>query len=192
MAFPQLAARESVPVRRPRVPDTIRVDVRVRVRLLEERRAEEAALRVGQLRVGVARHEQVDAVAQVAHEADLVDQARGGGDEGQGGDEGRDEQGEFLRDHPAHADADDVQVAGSGFGGGACCPLEVVEEVEDVARHFRRRVARGRLRRGAHAAVVEDQAAVGRAVRVAEVPGLPPPGRLEGAQAHDPLVRRGG
>ena len=111
LPFPQLATREPVPVRRPRVPNTFGIDVRVRVRLLEERQPEEPALRVGQLRVGVTRHEQVDAVAQVAHEADLVDQARGGGDEGQGGDEGRDEEAQFLRDHPAHADADDVQVA---------------------------------------------------------------------------------
>ena len=154
-------------------------------------RVEKAALGVGELGVWVAGDEEVDAVTQVVDEADLVDEARGGGDEGEGGDVGRDEQGEFLGDHSAHTHANDVEVSSlcrrvvvrGGRGG----PGEVVEELEDVFGHLRGRITGRGFRRGAHTAVIEDEGGVGGGVGVAEVAGLAPPVRLEGAEAHDPL-----
>lgn len=63
----------------------------------------------------------------------------------------------------------------------------MVEELDGVARHFGGGVAHERLGGLAHAAVVEDEDAVLGARGVPEVFGLPLPGEVRGAEAHDPL-----
>ena len=62
-----------------------RVDVGVGVWPLKKRWIQKSPLRVRELGVDFAGDEEVYPIAQVADEADFVDEARGGGDEDQGG-----------------------------------------------------------------------------------------------------------
>lgn len=175
-AFPQLLGGEAVAVGR---------EPAIRVWCVEEFAGEEACLDLGELGVDLLRDEQVDALAEVLDEADGVFEAGGRADEGETADAVGDQEAEFLRDHAAHADAYEVELARLG-------PVEGVEEVEGVAGHFGGGVAEGGFGGGAHAAVVEDQALVFAAVGgggVGEVVSLPLPGGFEGAEAHYPLDR---
>ena len=100
---------------------------------------------------------------------------------------GQDERGDekqatyqFLGNHAAHADAHDVDMA-------LCSPSYVVQELYDVASHFRRIVSEHGLVRFSDSAVVEDEGRICVALFVTEVFGLALPGILHAAQAHDPL-----
>lgn len=173
--FPQLLSGEPIAIRGE--PSTILV------RAVQEFRGEEPVFDLGELGVDLLGEEEVDALAEVLDEADGVFEAGGGADEGEAADAGGDQEGEFLRDHAAHADADDVELAGVG-------PLEGVEDVEHVERHGGGGVAESGGGGEAHAPVVEDEGAVFGYVRwgrVGEVEGLTLPGGFEGAEAHYPL-----
>src|SRR2546423_3324477 len=86
-----------------------RVDVGVCVWLFKEMLVEEPPFRVGELDVYITGNEEVDAIAEVAEEADFVDEARCRRQQRQTRYSLRDQERQFLRDHPAHADAYHVQ-----------------------------------------------------------------------------------
>jgi hypothetical protein len=86
---------------------------------------------------------------------------------------------------PAHTHASNMnfplQVLALARGILTIKPADVNEKVNEIASHFRGRVPAQRLVTLAHTAVVEDEAGVLVAFLVAEVAGLPFPGRVKGA-----------
>lgn len=75
---------------------------------IEKGLGEETDFSLRELGIDLLGEEEIDALAQVLDEADGVFQAGGGADEGERGDAGGDLESEFLCDHAAHADADEV------------------------------------------------------------------------------------
>lgn len=106
---------------------------------------------------------------------------RRGADQGEGLDAPGHEAGEFLGNHAAEGDADDVDLAQGG-------PADVVKELDDIASHFGGGVATDGGAAAADAAIVKDENRVFVAVGVAKVEGLRLPRSITAAEAHDELV----
>lgn len=203
--FRQLAGADAIP----RCGESL-LCVLALVRAIEERGRIDHVFRLGDLRVDGFGEEEVDAVAEVLHEGNCIDEPRGSGDEGEGADvvgdleglgfvcgellvvlfgphrgEGRQagEPHQFLRNHAAHAYSYNVHRAVGS-------PADVVEHFDHVLCHFARRISHQRLIGLSHAAVVEDQAAVRFGLRVTKVLRLPLPVCHEGSKAHEPLLTR--
>lgn len=87
---------------------------------------------------------------------------------------------EFLCDHAAHGDSDDVHAPWLG-------PADVVEELYEVFGHFGGGVPEEWFAAFAHASVVKDERSVLAAFGVAEVFELSLPCFHETAKSHDPL-----
>jgi hypothetical protein len=87
---------------------------------------------------------------------------------------------EFLCDHAAHGDTDDVHAP-------VFCPADVVQEFDEILRHFGGGVSKQRFATLAHASVIEGERCVFVGFGVSEVLELTLPCLHETAQSHNPL-----
>lgn len=87
----------------------------------------------------------------------------------------------LLGYHTAHADTNDVNRSFT-------IPAKVIEQLESILGHLRRRVAHDGLVASAHATVIEDEARVFGGLVMTEIYGLSLPVPFKGAKTHDPLA----
>ena len=87
---------------------------------------------------------------------------------------------EFLCDHATHRDTNDVHTTVLG-------PADVIQELDEILRHFGSGVPKKRLATLAHASVVEGKRCVFVGLGVSEVLELSLPCLHETAQSHNPL-----
>lgn len=92
---------------------------------------------------------------------------------------------QFLRNHPTHTDPHDMQLP-------LLRPAHMINHLEQIARHLRRRVPHERLVALTHPTIIHNQRGILVRLLVRKVLSLALPGPLEATQSHDPLSTQRG